>query len=389
LEPICKITFKSLIAAFGVVCALGLHAEERKTGVTSAMVDDGNGIPVVEVTLHSLKHPNVAKTFRFLLDTGAALTVLDHTVPTEFFWDENQVSARFKDATDREAQTPLVIIKRMEVGGMIRDAIYATIVDLKGSILGKLQDEPVDGILGMSFLRGTRFVTNPRERRVEWWNIPSSSGSVLPITYGRDNRPTVTVGVGKKAVRCLVDTGDNGGISLPVSVRPSVSGKRNEVVASGVLGSLKTETNQESLRISGGSGFWTGARVDFLDDAYEGVIGQDVWSAGPVCFDFVTDSLTIAVGSDKELPIRRDKPRGLPIVWERLGSSQRLVVLLVKPGSAMERAGLQAGDVLLSVGSVKNSLLTRKLVNEMLLSGKPFAIGITRNGTPLTLRFQQ
>jgi hypothetical protein len=140
-------------------------------------------------------------------------------------------------------------------------------------------------------------------------------------------------------------------------------------------------------KIQAGDAAWTDLAIDFTGNTDEGVVGQDVWSAGPTCFDFVNDYLTLALDGDAGLAIKREPHRTLPIAWDRRGGGPKLVVLLVKPGSEMERAGCQAGDIVIGVDDVKGISLTRGTLNELLFNGKPHVLLVLRQGTNMGLQF--
>jgi hypothetical protein len=142
------------------------------------------------------------------------MTILDTSIPAAFFWDEHTFTEG-TDVSGRPFEVPVVLIKRMEVAGMLRDGVPAVRMDLKGGMLGRMQDVPVDGVLGMSSLKETRFVLDQKQRRLEWWGRRSKGGVALPIAYGQAKLPLVMLRIHEREAACVLDTGMADGIGLP------------------------------------------------------------------------------------------------------------------------------------------------------------------------------
>jgi hypothetical protein len=350
-----------------------------RTFRASGLEFDEDGLPVLNVRLDSLGEGGFRREFRFLLDTGFDLVAVDRSVPAAFLWQDN-ARARVTDATGALLEAPGLFLKRIEVGGMVRDAVPALRLDLKGS-LGPFQDRPVDGILGMSFLRGTRFVLDPGARRVAWWQVPPGPGATLPVAYRDGKTPLVTVTFEGQPVPCVADTGAMGGIMLPDRLRPAGRGLANQ--HQGLAGRASDLATLRLAGVAAGGGIWRDAEVDFK--AGTGAIGQDVWSLAPVCFDFVADRITLAQGPDRRLPLRSKARRTLPVVWDRSGGPPRLKVIGVKPGSALAEAGCRIGDLVLRAGPLRGGRLDRRRLMALVGRGRPHEWIVQRAGRRLRL----
>ncbi len=358
-------------------------AEERKKAPVSSITQDESGLLIVSVTLHSMKSWDTTRTFRFLLDTGASCCIVDWSVPSEFFWDEPQTETTAKDIANQSIVAPTVLLKRVEVGTVIRDGVFATRMDLRNQI-GRFQDQPVDGILGMSFLRGTRFVIDPNTNRLIWWGYHFSPGVAVPLSESPGG-PWIHIRLGNQEVLATVDTGMSGGVDLPMALKPK--GEGGATVSMGLSGVLVAGSDVMVNRLEAGSSAWVNLTVGFQSEDKMGRIGVDVWMAAPVCFDFITNHLTFSQDAAGNLPIRRESNRNLPLQWDRNGRVPRLLVFLVKPGSAMERAGCKPGDELIQVGSLQGPMLTRRAVQDLVASGVQHIWIIRRNGVELKLNF--
>lgn len=348
---------------------------------TATITMDENGLPVLSVTLHSMKRWNTTKTFRFLLDTGASWCIVDRSVPSDYFWDEPQTETTTHDIANQSIPAPTVLLKRVEVGTLSRDGVIATRMDLQ-SQLGRFEDKPVDGILGMSFLRGTRFLVDSKAGRLVWWGYHFTSGVTIRLLEGQ-GEPRITLRLGTEEVPATVDTGMSGGVDLPGNLRPKVATR--DTVSIGLSGTRIAGSEARVSRLETGSSAWVDLPVDFNGEAGSGRVGVDVWFAAPVCFDFITNHLTLSVDAYGNLPIRREPSRKLPLVWDRSGAIPRLLVLLVKPGSVMESVGCMPGDELIQVGDLKGSALTRRGVQDLVASGARPAWTVRRNGQVIQL----
>lgn len=371
------------IALFFILAPFSAGAEARKGAQVVTITLDENSLPMVSVTLHSLKSPNVTRALRFVLDTGSDWCVVDQSVPAEYFWDEDQIDATPRDVGNLALAASTVLLKRMDVGGLTRDGIIATRMNLRQQF-GPFQDQPMDGILGMSFLRGTRFLLEPQKGHLLWWGNHFRPGVTVPILGAGEGIPRLTLRLGNQEVAAIMDTGMGGGVDLPLGLRPKGEGK--DTYTRGATGTLLAGSEIQVERLAAGTSAWVQLPVNFEGEA-AGRIGVDVWLAAPVCFDFVTHNLTFSLDADGNLPMRRDPGRKLPIIWDRSGPSPRLIVMLVKPESAMEKAGCRAGDVLLRAGTLHAEMLTRRAVQELVASGAEHKWLVRRHGEEVELRF--
>lgn len=376
---------------FGLIVFLSLSftsspgsAEERKAVTSVPITLDENGLPIISVTLHSLKNPNVTRTFRFELDTGSGWCVLDQSVPSEFFWDEDQIQASPRDVANQAVASSTVLLKRIEVGGVIKDGIVASRMDLR-SQFGRVQDQPMDGILGMSFLRGTRFLLEPKKKRFIWWGDHFNPGITVKISVGDGGVPWLTLQLANRNTPAILDTGLSGGLDLPPDLRPQ--GQGEAMVSAGISGKQVAGSQMMVDRLVAGTGAWRHVPVNFQDEGSTGRIGTDVWLAAPVCFDFITDHLTFSADTEGNLPFLREPSQKLPLLWDRSGVTPRLVVALVKPGSPMEKAGCQVGDVLVQAGDLKGPMLTRRAVQDLVATKSRHSWTVLRSGKEVQLAF--
>ena len=206
-----------LLASLGLP-GTPLRAEPRQHPAASVIEFSEDGLPIIQVVLHALKPPGKTRTCRFLVSTGQDATIIDDSVPTEFYWDASGTTS-FPDAAGASHALPAVLVKRLEVAGLMRDGVAGARADLKQAVSAGL-DEPVDGILGMSFLSGTRFVYDPGAGRILWWQEPAP-GVTLPLVYSANHLPLAMLTVGTTQVPTSLDIARMGGLDLPWSLKPA------------------------------------------------------------------------------------------------------------------------------------------------------------------------
>jgi len=353
-------TFWKTCVIAGLVSGLGLPAiaDPRPKGAITPVEVDENGLPVVRVRLSSKKPGVPDREFRFIFDTGATLNVIDASVPADFFWEEPDkpkgVTGTAVDGTGTAIATRIVVLKRLELAGMIRDDLMAYRMDLKGTMFGRIQDEPVDGVLGMNFLRGTRFVLDSGAREIRWWqDIP---GHRIPMSIDGTDRPTLIVKIGSTDVPCMLDTGGNGGIQMPGNADTSDHGE--PFGYSSASGETREGVMVMMERLESGGKAWTNVPLDLIRPG-DGrpMIGLDVLGAAPLGLDFIDLWATFTLDPSGNLPYRKTPLRPL-LGWERTPEGKRLRVLGVNPASRWAKAGAKEGDEVLAIGSLTGKALT-------------------------------
>ena len=366
-----------------ILSASTLSARPTRPVAVSELELDENGLPIVNVVLHDKGLKNKVQTFRFILDTGSSLSILDDSVSSCFYYPD-AVSAQIKDVVGERRVSAPVFIKRVDLAHIVRDEIPAIRMDIRSQI-GPEQDVPVDGILGMSYLGMTRFVLDPIQKRIEWWNLNPDPGVDLPLMYDGAKLPYLHLSLSGKAIACLADTGAMGGLQLPWTMRPSAKGET--FVESGLSGLKARGESFDIERLEAGTGAWKGVPVDFSGPGDTGAIGMDVWSAAPVCFDFIANCVTLRCDGKRSLPVVRPGRLSLPVLWDRSGRVPVLKVADIKAGSPMERAGCQVGDEILQAGSLEGKTLTRRSLMALVAKGEPHPWVVRRGGARVTLDF--
>jgi len=363
-----------------VTVPMELIADVRTSMPMTSMERDESGFVVLNVRLSDPVRPGSERTYRFLLDTGTSGCAIDASVPSGLFWEE-PYRIPVAEPGGPTVSRSCVLIKRMEAGGIVREAVQAFRMDLRTGWVGAFQDHPVDGILGMSFLRGTRFLIEPSLGRIRWWPSPLPEGAVLRIIWGLKNEPTVAVRHEGREGRVVLDTGHPGGITLPWARHGS-----GKDVGLGLSGREVVAERVESSRIETEAGAWCDVPAWHQPSDGPGLLGLHALLAGPVYLDFLNDILVLPTRRG-ELPYLRNAQPTLSIRWDRSGTEPRLVIHLVKPGSPLDRAGARAGDIILEADGYLKGGLSRSLLQELLREGRAKEWRVLRDGRERLLTF--
>ena len=355
-------------------------ADPRPKGAITPVEVDENGLPVVKVRLSSKKPGVPDREFRFIFDTGFTLNVIDASVPADFFWEEPDkpkgVTSTGRDGTGTVIATPTVCLKRLELAGMTRDDVMAYRLDLKGTMFGRIQDEPVDGVLGMNFLRGTRFVLDPDAHAIRWWqDIP---GHRIPLSIDGTDRPTLVVRVASTDVPCMLDTGGNGGIQMPGNADAS---EHSEPFGySSASGESKEGKTVVMERLESGGKAWVNVPLDLINPGDgDRMIGLDVLGAAPLGLDLIDLWATFTLDAKGNLPYRKTPLRPL-LGWDRTPEGNRLLVLGINPVSRWAKAGVKEGDEVLSIGTLTGKALTLRSAMAFSNGGEAHTWRIRRDG---------
>lgn len=357
-----------------LVAMTGLHAFGPGSHKQEQIFIDSNGLPLVMVKLTSKN--SVTKEFKFILDTGASVTVLDTSISDIFYTKEKNVESNMADSMSSPITTEPVIVNRIDVGGFIRDGIPAVRMDLKNSIIGKCQDRPLDGIIGMTYLKGARFKLDFKNSNIVWFDVPDSTYEFIPIHIGNDGRPYVNVQLNGEKIKCLIDTGHGSAVSMPEKMLKSTPG------ATAITGSFATELKRDGVSggreqiIIGSNRYLT--NVDYTEDGDVGLLGADVWRELCPIVDLAWGRLFIKSNGKHVVELQRHTR--LPIIWEDVGGERKLVIVIVKTNSILEKVGCMPGDIVVGVNDVHEDLLRRDLLIDMLANKSARMLRVIRKG---------
>lgn len=191
-------------------------------GTSVPMLDFG-GRPVVEVTIDG-KGP-----YRFILDTGAHVSVLDTTLADEL---SLPAAAGARAASPTGQAHRVVSLDDLRVGSTTLGGVIAAVMPLHQLLTG---ENAPRGVLSASCFPGNTvaFDFPGRTIAIEKGSLGSADGQGTFEYPADDPLPTVPVEVAGTATRVHLDTGAPGGLTLPtrfitelpLAAEPRVVGK--------------------------------------------------------------------------------------------------------------------------------------------------------------------
>lgn len=364
--------------------SLALHASEVEPLTMGSI-----GLPMVQVRLTDAH--GAQRTCRFLLDTGANITVLDRGLVTAYAVATG-VEADVEASTGDTLVTPQLRIRGLGFGSSALANVEAVAMDLAGTF-GAMEDGPMDGILGMNVLRGLQFVLDVSAGTIHWDSKRPEALHVVPLRWSADGLASVRLSFpqGKRGLIC--DTGFSRVLELPekdltgLRMVPSVNNQGGRVGVAGVY--LPQERFILDGVVTAGSKGWSHPEVGHLPlgQGSDGRLGMGVFQPR-VWFDFAHGNLGLPVGQDGRLVLTPALRSPVAVKWVLRGTQRCLVVLAVKPDSPYEQAGLKPGDRLLQVDVLETGALTIRSLRECLERGVPRRILLERDQQRLTLQLE-
>ncbi|MCO4820890.1 MAG: aspartyl protease family protein [Flavobacteriaceae bacterium] len=185
------------------------------------------------------------KTYRFLLDTGA-MTSISKEVQAEFQFKIIS-KGKLTDSDKSKSTVNYVQVKSMNVGGISFKNQTAFVSDLSANPI--LDCMNLDGILGSNTMRLCNWEFNFQKEQFVIHNNSDFSApknaAELPFKTDKQYDIMIPVGVGANKVRNLkLDTGSNGGLTIPVSIFNTLSDNKR-------FTSVFTETGKKQSGLFG------------------------------------------------------------------------------------------------------------------------------------------
>jgi Aspartyl protease len=310
----------------------------------------------------------------FLVDTGCTTTTVDKAIllgePRELIMTNT-------------SQGKILVEVHASPDGSVGH-VPLRIDSVLGMDLNKFREVsgyPIEGILGMDFLR--RYVVHIDFDRGELLILkqaPSSIGDLLPIHWNDNdsNLPELDTWLSaSQKVRFIVDTGwvsHYSGLMESLTVRPLVNGGDFQEVGS-TLSESAAGTHASALlkgRQVALSGFSVNQPI-FEESPSMSVLGLGFWSRFVVTIDFPGDKIYLQKGKKYERPDLRGLS-GLHLI-KRDGA---VVIESVDKNSSGTLAGIQAGDVLVTLGNKRADETTLFEIRKALSQGGPLACSVRR-----------
>jgi hypothetical protein len=287
------------------------------------------------------------KERQFLVDTGCTNTVVDRSLLPGRPLDIVDIHT-----ADKDIQRGLYALPEASVAGIPLRPDFVIGMDMER--LREVFGQQIDGCIGMDFIGGHIVHINwDRGEMLFLKSVPKDAGHGVPIAWAPGQRPEIEAWVtGDRKYPFIIDTGHLGfecGDITTVDTDSLVIGSEFRVVGS-ILHETASGTSS-SFIYQGKSLIMGSCRVDkpvYGGTSGPSVLGLGFWSRFVVTFDFPRQRVYLNKGRDFGRPDRWNSS-GLHLI-RRSGA---VMVHSVDRQSPAERAGLQSGDVLLSIDGLR------------------------------------
>ncbi len=358
----------------------------------TAPLGDWYGKPIVDVTIAG------EGPFRFILDSGADVTVIDHALAARF---------NFKELGETEIGSPIggtvpatrLRLDDLRIGSIEIGSVEALEIDLAGLV--GVGDAPV-GVLSTAEF-GTRSLTfDFAEDRLSVIDepLPPANGADVFDFCMPSGKPSLQVQVGGRPHCVVLDTGSPTVLALPLSAADALP-LVDKPVVKGHARLVGTEVDVWGARLDGelrvGSIVMRDPDLSFMETAPHGNMGQGFLHGLQLTLDHTNRRLRLSSGANEIATAAAPTPQirrvAKPVGKKRYGIRLRgsldaeLTVAGVDPGSPAEVGGLQAGDLLVTLNGVPVEELDMS-ARISALRGSPLKLSVKRDGElrELTLR---
>lgn len=183
---------------------------ENKKFIETVSFSDPNGEMVVPVTING-------NTYHFLFDTGAA-TVISDKLQEELAL-QTLFKASFTDGAGTTKEQQMYLLPSLQLGNIKFNTIATAVVDL--SKFEQLFCIKIDGIFGTNIMRTCRWKIDYKSKTITFSDKkikPVGRMESIKFTEGFSGSPMIKHYVGEYNYMSLMDTGYNGGFTLPDSL---------------------------------------------------------------------------------------------------------------------------------------------------------------------------
>jgi predicted aspartyl protease len=368
--------------ALGIVFALaaGPQAPARPVALSSERVSAPMELegarPVVAVTI------NGRGPYRFILDTGAHGSVVSKSLADELGLPVSGESELRSPAGGSGVVAKVVTIDRLAIGGASASGVVAASMDFASMFPSP---EAPRGILSPSVFPGVLLTLDypKQEVVVQRGELPAPDGSEVFEDVSEDGLPMIPLTVAGRSVKAHVDTGSPGGISLPKAMAADLP------LASPLVEKHRARTVDKEFVIMGAPlkgelklGRYTLENPDLaFTDLPVANVGSDFLRRYAVTLDVRNHRVRLEEGATAPPPSPAPRRYGVRMIPS---SSGGLEVAGTDPGSPAEKAGLRAGDRIVSVNGKETKALDPAGV-AALMRVSPVTLVIEREGKQLVI----
>lgn len=374
----------SVTASAGAQIRMGLPGPEkielRSPEVSVPMQFFGNRA-VVDVMVNR-KGP-----YKFILDTGAAGTILDQLLADDLKLP-NLGEIRVGSPMGGQSRSgKLVRLDQLEMGQAKLSGLQCVAMDLQQLFNG--QNAP-RGILSASLFSGYLLTLDYPQHRIIVRNgeLPAPDASEVFEYEPTQRLPTLKISVAGTNIEAHVDSGSPRGIvlprkyteQLPLATKPIEAGRGRTVDAEFVVLSAKLNGSVKLGRYTLDS-----PDLFFNEAASVGSIGYDILCRFAITFDRKNHRIQFEEGTGAAIatPVRsRPQRYGMRLV----GLDQiPLKVAAVDMGSPAEKSGVRAGDLIVEMnGTPVEKMSAEERIQK--LKSSPLVLALKRDGKAIEIK---
>ncbi|ANM29735.1 hypothetical protein ABI59_09325 [Acidobacteria bacterium Mor1] len=350
---------------------------------------DWGGRPTVDLMIGAVG------PYRFILDTGADISVLDVSIARELGLEstgETEIGSPLGGTVPaRQMRLERVRLDTLPLGAF--DVLEIELLKVLGA-----GDVPV-GVLSSSVFKGrsATFDFAAKQLTISDQLLPEANGSDVFDFCAQTGKPSITVHVASKPNCVNLDTGSPGLLALPLSVVDSLALESAPTVV-GQARLVGAKVDILGARLDGdvriGSMVLPKPRLTF-HDAPNGNLGQRFLVNVALTLDHANRRIRIApqTQSGERVALGPGQVRrvvGPPPGQKRYGMrllgglEGELSIAGVEPGSFAEAGGLRAGDTIIKINGVAvDELGVQQRVTA--LRSSPLKLEVRRNGEVIPL----
>lgn len=378
------------LALFATTASLNAGSEKQKTGqIGDHLYFTGQSVEL-DTRLegkHRFVSGYIAENgpLNIIVDTGAGVNVIDSAIARAMGFEKVGEKTVLSGGVE-PVTADVVIVPLMRVDNLtIRNAEFIT-VDLTGMSLGQLQ-----AVLGMELFHDGILTFDPLNERITFSEGGLSAEDPGVVAYVNASRSgfEIEIDVAGKNVSMKLDTGAPSGFTFPLELSKSLplEGElRKGPMAHLVESERSTWLGKLDGEIRFGEMNYKNPEVTFMDpSAPFGNIGNAVLRDVVLSIDQRNGLLALrksdAVKTTKAVVARvSQKRRRLGIQFRGMPDSGHFTMARVEAGSLGERAGVEAGDILVALNGRPIKEYDMKALGALFGSAKPLRFEVERNG---------
>ncbi|NNF60584.1 MAG: PDZ domain-containing protein [Gammaproteobacteria bacterium] len=331
--------------------------------------------------------------FNFIVDTGAGVNVIDREIAEgagmQKIGEKEVLSGGVEPVT-----ADIVVIPSVTIDGLtIKDAEFL-IMELNAMSLGQLQ-----GVVGMDLFRETLITFDPANDRIVISHDELTADHAGVIAYNPDAQSgfQFQIDVVGQPVMMHLDTGAPSTFTFPLAMSATIplqDGMQQGPAAQLVGGQRSIQLATVDGVIKLGDISFENPAVAFIDPSTpHGNIGNAVLGDLVLSIDQRNGLLSLRKSETTKVTHvveaeNTGKPRRLGMQLRSLPAGTPPTVTMVEAGSLSARAGLQAGDALISVNGQSMQGLSFKELGSLFRSAIPLRFEAERNDKPFIVEIR-